>query len=102
MGPLEQILGMIPGIGQMAKSGRLKTDKRELVRSEAIINSMTMEERRNHRIINGRRRKRIAMGSGTRVEDVNRLIKKFVQMKNMLKQFGRGTLRDLSSLVTVK
>ncbi len=102
MGSLEQILGMIPGIGQMAKSGRLKTDKRELVGSEAIINSMTMEERRNHRIINGPRRKRIAMGSGTRVEDVNRLIKKFVQMKNMLKQFGRGKLRDLSSLVTVK
>ncbi len=102
MGSLEQILGMIPGIGQMAKSGRLKTDKKELVRSEAIINSMTMEERRNHRIINGPRRKRIAMGSGTRVEDVNRLIKKFVQMKNMLKQFGRGKLRDLSSLVTVK
>ncbi len=102
MGSLEQILGMIPGIGQMAKSGRLKTDKRELVKSEAIINSMTMEERRNHRIINGPRRKRIAMGSGTRVEDVNRLIKKFVQMKNMLKQFGRGKLRDLSSLVTVK
>jgi signal recognition particle subunit SRP54 len=102
MGSLEQILGMIPGIGQMAKLGRLKTDKRELVRSEAIINSMTMEERRNYKIINGPRRKRIAMGSGTRVEDVNRLIKKFVQMKNMLKQFGRGTLRDLSSLVTVK
>ncbi|MEE8300391.1 MAG: signal recognition particle protein [Desulfatiglandales bacterium] len=102
MGSLDQILGMIPGIGQMAKSGRLKTDKRELVRSEAIINSMTMKERRNHRIINGPRRKRIAMGSGTRVEDVNRLIKNFVQMKNMLKQFGRGKLRDLSSLVTVK
>jgi len=102
MGSLEQILGMIPGIGQMMKSGRLKTDKRELVRSEAIINSMTMEERRNYRIINGLRRKRIAMGSGTRVEDVNRLIKNFVQMKNMLKQFGRGTLRDLSSLVTIR
>jgi signal recognition particle subunit SRP54 len=102
MGSLEQILGMIPGIGQMAKSGRLKTDKKELVRSEAIINSMTMEERRNHRIISGSRRKRIAMGSGTRVEDINRLIKNFVQMKNMLKQFGRGKLRDLSSLVTVK
>jgi signal recognition particle subunit SRP54 len=102
MGSLEQILGMIPGIGQMAKSGRLKTDKKELVRSEAIINSMTMEERRNHRIINGRRRKRIAMGSGTRVEDINRLIKNFVQMKNMLKQFGRGKLRDLSSLLTVR
>ena len=102
MGSSEEILGMIPGIGQMTKLGRLKTDKRELVRSEAIINSMTMEERRNYRIINGLRRKRIAMGSGTRVEDVNRLIKNFVQMKNMLKQFGRGTLRDLSSLVTVR
>jgi signal recognition particle subunit SRP54 len=102
MGSLEQILGMIPGIGQMAKSGRLKTDKKELVRSEAIINSMTMEERRNHRIISGSRRKRIAMGSGTRVEDINRLIKNFVQMKNMLKQFGRGKLRDLSSLLTVR
>lgn len=102
MGSLEQILGMIPGIGQMAKSGRLKTDKKELARSEAIINSMTMEERRNHRIISGSRRKRIAMGSGTRVEDINRLIKNFVQMKNMLKQFGRGKLRDLSSLLTVR
>jgi len=98
MGSLEEILGMIPGIGQMMKVGRLNTDERELVRFEAIINSMTPEERKDHRIISGSRRKRIAMGSGTRVEDVNRLLKNFGQTKNMLKKFGRGTVRDLSSL----
>jgi len=82
----------------MMKLGRLKADKRELVRFEAIINSMTPGERRNYRIISGTRRKRIATGSGTRVEDVNRLLKNFVQMRNMLKKFRRGNLRDLSSL----
>ncbi len=98
MGSLEQILGMIPGIGQMMKAGRLKTDEKELVRVEAIINSMTPEEKKNYKIISGSRRKRIAMGSGTRVEDVNRLLKNFVQTKNMLKKFGQGALSDLSSL----
>ena len=98
MGSLEQILGMIPGTGKMMKAGRLKTDEKELVRVEAIINSMTPEERRNHRIISGSRRKRIAMGSGTRVEDVNRLLKNFIQTKNMLKKFSRGGLKGLSSL----
>ena len=98
MGSLEEILGMIPGIGQMMKVGRLNTDEREFVRFEAIINSMTPEERKDHRIISGSRRKRIAMGSGTRVEDVNRLLKNFGQTKNMLKKFNRGTVRDLSSL----
>ena len=100
MGSLEQILGMIPGIGQTMKLGRLKADKRELVRFEAIINSMTREERKDFRIISGTRRKRIAMGSGTRVEDVNRLLKNFAQTKNMLKKFRQGALRDLSSLVS--
>ena len=98
MGSLEQIMGMIPGVGKMMKAGRLKTDEKELVRVEAIINSMTPEERRNHRIISGSRRKRIAMGSGTRVEDVNRLLKNFIQTKNMLKKFSRGGLKGLSSL----
>ena len=98
MGSLEQIMGMIPGIGKMMKAGRLKTDEKELVRVEAIINSMTPKEKRNHRIISGSRRKRIAMGSGTRVEDVNRLLKNFIQTKNMLKKFSRGGLKDLSSL----
>ena len=98
MGSLEQIMGMIPGVGKMMKAGRLKTDEKELVRVEAIINSMTLEERRNHRIISGSRRKRIAMGSGTRVEDVNRLLKNFIQTKNMLKKFSRGGLKGLSSM----
>jgi len=98
MGSLEQIMGMIPGIGKMMKAGSLKTDEKELVRVEAIINSMTPEERRNHRIISGSRRKRIAMGSGTRVEDVNRLLKNFIQTKNMLKKFSRGGLKGLSSM----
>ncbi len=98
MGSLEQIMGMIPGIGKMMKSGRVKTDEKELVRVEAIINSMTPEERRNYKIISGSRRKRIAIGSGTRVEDVNRLLKNFVQTKNMLKKFSRGGLKGLSSL----
>lgn len=98
MGSLEQILGMMPGIGKMMKAGRLKTDEKELVRVEAIINSMTLEERRNHRIISGSRRKRIAMGSGTKVEDVNRLLKNFIQTKNMLKKLSRGGLKGLSSM----
>lgn len=101
MGSLEEILGMIPGLGRMIKGGSLKTDDRELVKVEAIINSMTLEERSNYRIINGSRRKRIAIGSGTRVEDVNRLLKNFAQTKNMLKKFGRGSVRNLSSLVGV-
>jgi signal recognition particle subunit SRP54 len=96
MGSLEQILEMIPGIGQMIKLGKLKTDERELIRFEAIISSMTPEERSNHRIMNGSRRKRIAMGSGTKVEDVNRLLKNFVQTRNMLKKFTRGNVKDLS------
>jgi signal recognition particle subunit SRP54 len=98
MGSLDQILGMIPGVGKMMKTGRLKADEKELVRVEAIINSMTPEERRNHRIISGSRRKRIARGSGTRVEDVNRLLKNFIQTKNMLKKFNRGGLKGLSSI----
>jgi len=98
MGSLEEILGMIPGIGQKMKAGRLGTDERELVRFEAIISSMTPEERRDHRIISGSRRKRIAKGSGTRVEDVNRLLKNFGQTKNMVKKLKGGTMRDLSSL----
>jgi len=98
IGSFDQILGMIPGIGKMRKAGKLQTDDKELIRVEAIINSMTPEERRNYRIISGSRRKRIAMGSGTRVEDVNRLLKNFAQTKNMLKRFTQGGLKGLSSM----
>jgi signal recognition particle subunit SRP54 len=90
MGPLEQILGMIPGLGAMKelKQQREQIDDKQLLRVEAIINSMTLKERRNHQLINGSRRKRIAKGSGTTVEEVNRLLKQFIQMKKMLKAMG--------------
>lgn len=98
MGSFEEILGMIPGLGRMMKRGRVNADEGELVKVEAIINSMTAEERRDCKIINGSRRRRIARGSGTRVEDVNRLLKNFAQTKTMLKKFGRGSAPGLSSL----
>ncbi|HET7695051.1 MAG TPA: signal recognition particle protein [Vicinamibacterales bacterium] len=91
MGPLEQILGMIPGIGgamKELKAQKEQVDEKQLRRVEAIINSMTDKERRNHQLINGQRRKRIARGSGTSVEEVNRLLKQFIQMKKMLKAMG--------------
>jgi signal recognition particle subunit SRP54 len=90
MGPLEQILGMLPGMGNLKEltANRDKLDDKQLAHVEAIINSMTVRERRNHQVINGSRRKRIAKGSGTSVEEVNRLLKQFVQMKKMLKQLG--------------
>jgi signal recognition particle subunit SRP54 len=87
MGPIEQVIGMIPGLGGAMK-GAGDVDEKQLVRTEAIINSMTARERRNHGLINGSRRKRIARGSGTSVEEVNRLLKQYVQMKKMLKAMG--------------
>ena len=87
MGPLESILGMLPGMGQM-KQAMGAVDEKEIDRIEAIINAMTPAERDDHTIMNGSRRKRIARGSGTSVEDVNRLLKQFVEMKKMLKVLG--------------
>src|SRR5215813_10854887 len=88
MGPLEQIMGMLPGLGGMKGLAENKPDEKQISRVEAIISSMTLEERRKQHIINGSRRKRIAKGSGTSVEEVNRLLKQFVQMQKMLKQLG--------------
>jgi signal recognition particle subunit SRP54 len=90
MGPLEQVLGMIPGFGGLKQLNqqRAEMDPKQIDRVEAIINSMTPGERRNHAVINGSRRKRIAKGSGTSVEDVNRLLKQFVEMRKMLKSVG--------------
>jgi signal recognition particle subunit SRP54 len=87
MGPLEQILGMVPGFGglKQAQQARAEVDDGQLARVEGIINSMTAAERRNHALINGSRRKRIAKGSGTSVEEVNRLLKQFLEMRKMLK-----------------
>jgi signal recognition particle subunit SRP54 len=90
MGPLEQIIGMLPGMGNIKElaANREKIDDKQIGRVEAIINSMTPKERRNHHLISGSRRKRIAKGSGTSVEEINRLLKQFVQMKKMLKSMG--------------
>src|SRR5881628_2906540 len=88
MGPLEQILGMLPGMGNLKALAANKPDDKQITRIEAIINSMTPDERRKQHIINGSRRKRIAKGSGTSVEEVNRLLKQFVQMQKMLKTLG--------------
>jgi signal recognition particle subunit SRP54 len=88
MGPLEQILGMLPGMGNLKALTENKPDEKQVERVEAIINSMTPDERRKQHIINGSRRKRIAKGSGTSVEEVNRLLKQFVQMQKMLKSLG--------------
>jgi signal recognition particle subunit SRP54 len=84
---------MIPGFGglKQLKEQREQIDDRQLGRIEAIICSMTAGERRNHGLINGSRRKRIARGSGTSVEEVNRLLKQFVQMRKMLKMVGGAT-----------
>jgi signal recognition particle subunit SRP54 len=91
MGPLEQIMGMLPGMGNLkalAGGKPPEVDDGQIDRVEAIINSMTPDERRKQHIINGSRRKRIAKGSGTSVEEVNRLLKQFVQMQKMLKSLG--------------
>jgi signal recognition particle subunit SRP54 len=88
MGPLEQIVGMLPGMGNVKALAANKPDENQVTRIEAIINSMTPDERRKQHIINGSRRKRIARGSGTTVEEVNRLLKQFVQMQKMLKSLG--------------
>lgn len=98
MGSLESILSMIPGLPKRMKGlGGLEIDEKELGRVEAIINSMTPEERTNVTIINGSRRLRIAAGSGTSVQEVNRLLKQYAQARKMMKQFakmsGKGTGR---------
>jgi signal recognition particle subunit SRP54 len=92
MGPLESILGMIPGLGNLKELAQNKPDEKQLGRVEAIISSMTPDERRNDKIINGSRRKRIAAGSGTSVEEVNRLLRQFTEMRRMLQMFGKGGL----------
>ncbi len=97
MGPLENILEMIPGL---PKKANINIDESELKRTEAIICSMTYHERGHYKVINGSRRKRIAIGSGTTVFDVNKLLNNFQQMKKMMKKMGkRGGMNALSSLV---
>jgi signal recognition particle subunit SRP54 len=95
MGSLTDILGMIPGMGKLKQIKNLEVDDKELVHIEAIINSMTPQERRQHSIINGSRRKRIAAGSGLKVQDVNRLLKNYAQVMKMMKKLNKGNMRGL-------
>src|SRR5690606_30213358 len=90
MGPLDQLLGMLPVMGGMKNVGGHEIDERRLARGEAIIQSMTRAERRNPSIIDGGRRRRIAAGSGVKVQDVNRLLKQFEQTRAMMRQFMGG------------
>ena len=95
MGSLSDLLQMIPGMGKMKQMKHLEVDDGELVKIEAIINSMTRKERQNHAIINGSRRKRIAKGSGTRVQDVNSLLKNYTQVMKMMKKMNKSGMRGL-------
>ncbi len=90
MGSMQEILSMLPLPGKMKNALPAEMDDRELVKITAIIDSMTARERRNPKILNGSRRKRISAGSGTTVTDVNRLLKQFDQAKKMMKKFGKG------------
>jgi len=97
MGPLSSLLGMIPGAGAQLRG--LKVDEREIDRVEAIILSMTPEERRRPELIKGSRRLRIAKGSGTSVQAVNQLVKQFGQMRKLMRQIGQGRMPDLGALM---
>ena len=99
MGSVDQMLGMLPKVGIFKDAGKVRVDEKELVQIEAIINSMTIRERNNHEIINGKRRKRIARGSGTNVQQVNQLLRQYVQTRKMMKTLSQGMLgKHLSKL----
>ena len=88
LGPLDQMMDMMPGMGKMKGMKNLKVDEKQIGRVEAIVKSMTKDEKRKPEILNHSRRKRIAAGSGTSVAEVNRLIKQFDDMRKMMKQFS--------------
>ena len=90
MGPLDQILGMLPNMGPLRGLNKMQVDEKELVHIEAIINSMTPQERSHHHILNGSRRKRIALGSGRPVQEINRLLKQYIDTRKMMKSLSKG------------
>jgi signal recognition particle subunit SRP54 len=99
LGPLESILSMMPQVGVLKDLKNVKVDEKEIIRVVAIIDSMTSRERANHMLINGSRRRRIARGSGTTVQEVNQLLKQYSQMRKMMKSFSGGFLgRKLGKL----
>jgi signal recognition particle subunit SRP54 len=99
MGPIGNLLGMLPGFGQLKQLKTAKIDERELDRIQAIVTSMTKEERRNPKLIDGSRRKRIAAGSGTSVQAVNQLVKQFGQMQKMMRALQQGKMPSMEQLM---
>jgi signal recognition particle subunit SRP54 len=99
MGPIGGLIGMLPGFGQLKQLKNAKVDERELDRIEAIVTSMTHAERRNPKIIDGSRRKRIAAGSGTTVQAVNQLVKQFAQMQKMMRALQQGKMPSMEQLM---
>jgi signal recognition particle subunit SRP54 len=98
MGSIKDLLGMLPGVNKkMLKD--LNINDKEFVRIEAIINSMTPEERAKHAIIKASRKKRIALGSGTSVQDVNKLLKSYTQSMKMMKKFNKGGMKNLRGML---
>jgi signal recognition particle subunit SRP54 len=97
MGSMGSLLEMIPGGKKLASQVDADKAEQELKRVEAIINSMTLQERRNPALLNGSRRRRIAQGSGTTVTDINRLMKQFMEMKKMMQRVSKGGMRSLLS-----
>jgi signal recognition particle subunit SRP54 len=97
MGPLSGLLGMIPGVGSKLKD--VNVDDGQVDRIEAIILSMTPQERRDPKVINGSRKRRIAAGSGTTIQEVGKLINQFEQMRKVMKQLSRGKGPDLAALL---
>ncbi len=95
MGPIGELLDLVPGARKLTQKADLSQAEKELKRVEAIINSMTIEERRNPAILNGSRRRRIAQGSGTTVTEINRLIKQFLEMKKVMQRFNKLGARSL-------
>jgi signal recognition particle subunit SRP54 len=96
MGSFADLIGMLPGVSKIKQLKNLQVDDKEFVRIEAIINSMTPDERRNHTILNGSRRKRIAKGSGTTIQDVNKLLKNYTHVVKMVKKMNKGGMRGFS------
>jgi len=90
LGPLESLLGMLPGLGPLKNLKDLKVDEGQVTRVVAIIDSMTYKERANHMLVNGSRRRRIARGSGTSVQEVNQLLKQYAQARKMMKSLSGG------------
>ena len=95
MGSISELINMIPGMSKIKQLKNLEVDENEFIKIEAIINSMTPQERRQHTLIKGSRRKRIAKGSGTSVQDINNLLKNYTQVVKMMKKLNKGGMRGL-------